>query len=219
MQFKQMLKASLKPSRGFFATLVLVGVVASVLSLTPTHGAANTLAETCANPPAVPTFNYWPVTYSDVNTPLCHDFPAIDAAVDVNHPQFSNSEADWNDGLTIGDNQQGAVLMYLHNGAANDPVSAPQTQAHDVKITTVTEQNVGPTHQISVTYSASNAASYTRSYTVHTPANSKLEVIPNTGYMYSYEGHPIADQQQLNIGNSVFNLGTLDACFEYSIFL
>jgi uncharacterized repeat protein (TIGR01451 family) len=215
MQFKQMLKASLTPGRSLLATLVMVGVVASVLSFAPTHGAANTLAETCANPPATPTFNYWPVTYDDVNTPLCHDFPAIDAAVDASHPQFSQSEADWNDGLTLTDGQQGAALMYLHNGAANN--LGDVTTAKDVKIITQTDTSVGATHQIKVTYSASNAATYTRTFTVKTPANAKLEVVPNSGALYSYEGHIL--QQGLDIGNSTRTLPELQACFEYSLFL
>ncbi len=218
MQFKQMLKASLKPGRNLLTTLVMVGVVTTGLVLTPTLGGANTSASTCANPPAVPTFNYWPVTYSDVNAPLCHDYPAIDAALDTTNPQFSQSEADWNDGLTIGDGQTGAVLMYLHNGAANN-LDPALTTAKDVKIITQTDTNVGPTHQVKVTYTASNAASYTKSYTIKTPANSKLEVLPNSGFMYNFEGQPIADQRNLNIGNSTFALGDLDACFEFSIFL
>jgi hypothetical protein len=74
MQFMQMLKASLTPRRSLLATLVLVGVVASVMGIAPTYGRSTTLAETCANAPTTPTFNYWPITYNDTNTPFCHDF-------------------------------------------------------------------------------------------------------------------------------------------------
>lgn len=218
MQFMRMLKASSKPGRNIIATLAIVGVVASVLSFVPTHGAANTLAETCANPPAVPTFNYWPVTFDDTHTPLCHDFPAIDAAVDAANPQFSQSETDWNDGLTLADGQTGDALMYIHNGAANN-LDPNITTARDVKITTQTDTTVGPTHQIRVTYTATNASPYTKSFTVKTPANSKLEVIPNTGFMYDYMGRDVLNQQHLNLGNSTFSLGDLDSCFEFSLFL
>ncbi len=101
MQFMQPLKTILFSRRGALSTMALVGVVASVLSFTPTKGAINTLAESCANPPTTPTLNYWPVTYDDVNTPLCSDFPAIDAALDTTNPQFSQSESDWNNGLQL----------------------------------------------------------------------------------------------------------------------
>jgi uncharacterized repeat protein (TIGR01451 family)/fimbrial isopeptide formation D2 family protein len=57
------------------------------------------------------------------------------------------------------------------------------------------------------------------SFTVHTPADSHLELYPNSGQMYTYEGVPILDQQNLNLGNSTFTLGDLDACFEWSVFL
>lgn len=218
MQFMQMFKASLKPGRSILASLVLVGMAASVLSFVPTHGAANTLAETCANPPSTPTLNYWPVTYDDVNTPLCHDFPAIDAAQDTSNPQFSQNETDWSNGLSLTDGQQGVALMYIHNGAANN-LDPAQTTARNVRITTRTDTTVGSDHQISITYAGDNTNTVNKSFTVHTPSNSKLEVIPNSGFMYDYQGHVVLDQQNLNLGNSTYTLGDLDACFEYSLFL
>lgn len=207
-----------KSGRSVIASLVMVAVAATVLSFVPTHGAANTLAETCANPPSTPTLNYWPVTYDDVNTPLCHDFPAIDAAIDTTNPQFSNSETDWQNGLNMTAGQQGVALMYIHNGAANN-LDPETTMARDVKITTSTPSVAGTSHRIEVTMRGSNTNTVNKSFTIHTPANSKLEVIPNSGFMYDYEGRVILDQQNLNLGNSVFDLGELDACFEYSLFL
>jgi uncharacterized repeat protein (TIGR01451 family) len=218
MQLLQMLKASLKPGRGAIATLVMVGVVASVLSFVPTHGASNTLAESCPNPPSTPTLNYWPVTYDDKNTPLCHDFPAIDAALDTSNPQFSQSASDWSNGLTMQNGQQGVALMYIHNGASNN-LDPAITTARNVRITTQTDTSVGSSHQIRVTMAGDNTNTVNSSFTIHTPANSQLEVIPNSGFMYDYQGRVILDQQNLNLGNSTFNLGDLDACFEYSIFL
>lgn len=217
MQLSKMSKASSKSGRSIIASLVMVAVAATVLSFVPTHGAANTLAETCANPPSTPTLNYWPVTYDDENTPLCHDFPAIDAAVDTTNPLFSQSEADWQNGLQLNPGQQGVALMYIHNGAANN-LDPDDTMARDVKITTATQTRVGTEHRIDVTFRGSNTNTVNKSFTIHTPANSKLEVIPNSGFMYNYEGRVILDQQNLNIGNSTYTLGDLDACFEYSLF-
>ncbi len=218
MQFMQMLKASLVPRRSIIATVVMVGVVASVMGLMPTHGASNTLAENCANPPVTPTFNYWPVTYSDVNTPFCHDFPAIDATKDGSTHTWSQSEAQWNSGLTLNVGDNGIAGMYIHNGAANN-LDPAQTTAKNVHIITHTDTTPGTDHQISVTYKADNAASYTKSFTVHTPANAQLVVTPNSGFMYDYQGHLVLDSQNLNLGNSDYALGDLDACFEYSLFL
>ncbi len=217
MQFKQMLKATLVPRRNILASLVMVGLVASLMAFTPKSGAIG-LAQDCPNPPSTPTFNYWPVTYDDQNTPFCHDFTAIDAALDVSNPHWSQSEADWNDGLTLQVGQQAAAGLYIHNGAANN-LDPAQTTAKTVHIITETDTAPGSTHLIKVTYTADNAATYSKSFTIHTPENSKLEVIPNSGYMYDYQGRVILDQQNLNLGNSDYTLGDLDACFEYSLFL
>ncbi len=217
MQFMQMLKASLLPRRSAIATLAMVGVVASVMGLMPVKGAVVS-AENCPNPPQTPTFNYWPVTYDSVNTPFCHDFPAIDASADSNPLQWSTSQADWDNGLSLNPGQQGVAGIYIHNGASNN-LDPAQTTARNVHIITQTDTSVGTTHPITVTFTADNAAPYTRTFNVHTPANSKLEVIPNSGFMFDYEGRLILDQQNLNLGNSDFALGDLDACFEYSLFL
>lgn len=218
MLFTQMFKTSLKPRRSLFASFALVAVIASVLSFAPTHGASNTLAATCANPPKTPTFNYWPITYSATQAPECHDFQAIDAAVDTNNPVWSTSEADWNDGLTLPIGGQGLAGIYIHNGAANN-LSTSQTTAQNVRIITETDTTVGTAHKIKVTFTASNAPTYTKSFTVYTPSNAKLEVVPNSGRMYDYQGHQIIGEQNMNLGNSVYELGVLDACFEYSLFM
>lgn len=223
MQLMQMFKTILKPRYSVIATVVMVGVVASVMGLAPTHGASNTLAQDCANAPSTPTFNYWPVTYNDpeitgVPTPFCHDFPAIDAAVDTDNPVWSSSESDWNNGLAMTVGQQGAAGMYLHNGAANN-LPLADTTAKNVHIITKTETTVGGSHKISVTYTADNAPTYTKSFTIHTPADAQLQVVPNTGFIYDYQGRVVLDHQNLDLGNSDYRLGNLDACFEYSLFL
>lgn len=172
----------------------------------------------CENAPTKPTLNYWPVTFSDYDTPKCHDFPAIDAAVDDGSLGFSQSQSDWNDGLYLDAGQQGVALIYIHNGASNT-IDRAQTTAKNVRITTSTSTGKSSTHTLSVTMAGDNTNTVRQSFTVKTPANSRLEVIPNSGFMYAYDSMPILDQQRLNLGNSTFNLGDLDACFEYSLFL
>lgn len=205
---------------GLLGSLVAVVVVALVLALVPQKTNTKTLAENCVNPPTTPTLNHWPVTYDDENTPLCHDFPAIDAAVRPasGSPVFSQNEADWNNGLQLNVGQEGVALMYVHNGAANN-LPAEQTTAKNVKITTTTDTSVGSTHALTARFAGDNTNVVNKTFTVHTPANAKLEVIPNTGFIYDYEGNLLPNSSNLNIGNSTFNLGDLNACFEYSLFL
>ncbi len=205
---------------GLLGSLIAVVVVAMVLSLVPQKTNTKTLAENCSNAPTSPTLNYWPVTYDDENPPFCHDFPAIDAA--VYNPNgdtvYSQSEADWNNGLNLNVGQTGVALMYIHNGAANN-LPIEQTTARNVKIVTQTDTSVGSTHAISVRFSGDNTNTVNKSFNIHTPSKAKLEVIPNSGFMYDYDGNLILDQQNLNLGNSTYTLGDLDACFEYSVFL
>ncbi len=205
---------------GLLGSLIAVVVVALVFSFVPQKMNTKTLAENCANPPTTPTLNYWPVTYDDENTPLCHDFPAIDAGKYVAGGQtvYSQSESDWNDGLTLQTGETGAVLMYIHNGAANN-LPQEQTTARNVKITTETQSNVGSTHTVTARFAGDNTNVVNKSFTIHTPSNAKLEVMPNSGFIYDYEGNPLPGLGNLNLGNSVYNLGDLNACFEYSLFL
>ncbi|MEZ4180263.1 MAG: DUF11 domain-containing protein [Candidatus Doudnabacteria bacterium] len=214
------LKNHLSSRFGIFSSVALIGALAVVMFAIPQITNIHTSAENCANPPITPTFNHWPVTYDDANTPLCHDFPAIDAGkyVQGQDTVFSQSQSDWQDGLTLNTGEQGVALLYLHNGAANN-LDPSMTTARNVKVTTQTDTSVGGTHTLRVTYSADNAASYTKTFTVNTPSNAKLEVLSNSGQMYDYEGRVITGESNLNLGNSTYTVGDLDACFEYSVFL
>ncbi len=203
---------------GLLGSLVAVVAVSLVLSLLP-KATAQLHAENCVNPPTTPTLNYWPVTYDDQNTPLCHDFPAIDAAVynQGTAPTFSQSEADWNNGLELTAGQRGVALMYIHNGAANN-LPASQVQAKNVKVTTTTDTSVGSTHTITVKYQGDNTNTVTKSFTVKTPSNAKLEVESNSGAIYDHNGQ-LTGATGLNLGNSTYTIGDMNACFEYSLFL
>lgn len=203
---------------GLLGSLVAVVAVSLVMSLLP-KATVQLHAENCVNPPTTPTLNYWPVTYDDQNTPLCHDFPAIDAAVynQGTAPTFSQSEADWNNGLELTAGQRGVALMYIHNGAANN-LPASQVQAKNVKVTTTTDTSVGSTHTITVKYQGDNTNTVTKSFTVKTPSNAKLEVEANSGAIYDHNGQ-LTGTTGLNLGNSTYTIGDMNACFEYSLFL
>ncbi len=203
---------------GLVGTMLMIVVTSLGLAIIP-QSTARTNAENCVNPPTTPTLNYWPITYDDQNTPLCHDFRAIDAARYVANQdlEFSQSETDWQNGLSLDVGQEGVALMYLHNGAANN-LPAEQTTARNVKIQTTTETSTGSTHRISVRMAGDNTNTVTQSFTVHTPSDAKLEVIDNSGVMYDYEGNRVPGYDNLDLGNSTYTLGDLDACFEYSLF-
>lgn len=220
-----MQKNNLLSRSGIIVSTFLVAILALAMFVMPTQGNLQTKADSiCDNAPVTPTFNFWPITYDDVNTPACHDFRAVDAAkLDGVHPAvFSQNETDWQNGLDLQSGDTGIVLGYIHNGASNT-IDRSLTDAENVKITTHTDTTVGSSHAITVTYTGQDTsgramAPYTETYTVHTPANAALEVVPNSGNFYTYDSRLISDMQNSDLGNSTFNLGKLNACFDFSLF-
>jgi len=162
-----------------------------------------------------PSFNPFPITFDDKNTPFCHDFPIIDVALDTKNPRFSKSKEEYLSVRRYSAGDQIAVLMYINNGAYSSLY--PTTIAKDVKIITslIKEVNL---YKVSATFVANNAAPVTGNVHIQTNDDEELEVIPNTGFMFDYEGRRILDQQNLNFGNSVYILGDLDPDWQYSLF-
>jgi hypothetical protein len=161
----------------------------------------------------VPVFNPYPVTYSDENTPVCHDFPIIDVAKDEKHPRFARSEDEYFSVRNFNEGDQIVALLYMNNGGIDEK----NFTARNVKISTSITSN-GNQHKIAATFTGDNVEPASGSVTVQTNPNEYLEVIPKSGFMYDYEGNLILDQQGLNLGNSTFKLGDLDPGFAYALF-
>lgn len=222
-----MQKKNLLSRVSVIVSVLTIASLAIALFAMPTLRNTQTKANTniCDGAPVTPTFNYWPVAYgTDANFPACHDLRGIDAAKldGVNSPVFSQNEADWQNGLNLNIGDTGIALGYIHNGASN-LIDRRLTDAHDVKIITSTDTAVGSSHTLKVTFTGKNSdgqpmAPFSETFTVNTPANAKLEVIPNSGNFMTYDHELIEDMQNSNLGNSTYNLGLLNACFEYSLF-
>jgi uncharacterized repeat protein (TIGR01451 family)/fimbrial isopeptide formation D2 family protein len=214
MQIKNLVSRS-----GVIVSTFMVAMLAFAMLLAPTKGNTDLKANDCGDAPTVATFNHWPVHYGSGTLPDCQDFPAIDAAKHTTSgsPVFSNSEADWNDGLTLNSGDNGIVRIYLHNGAANDGVDPDDVAATNVQVRTETDTAVGATHQVSVRFTADNAQAFNKTFTVKTPSNAKLELVPNSGQVWSYDNQLLQDG--LTLGNHTATIPRLDACFEYSLFL
>jgi uncharacterized repeat protein (TIGR01451 family)/fimbrial isopeptide formation D2 family protein len=214
-----MQKKNLLSRSGLIVSTFMVVALAFTFLVIPTQEGTRALAETCTNAPQVPTFNPYPVMYVDDGPLFCHDLPAIDAALHTStgEPVFSRNAADWQNGLQLNNGEFGVAAGYIHNGAVNN-LPLEITTARNVRIKTETDTSVGTSHQLRVTYTADNAAPFTQTFTVNTPAGSRLEVIPNSGNFYTVEGILIEDMRNLDLGTgNTYNLGDLDACFEYSL--
>lgn len=161
----------------------------------------------------VPIFNPYPVTYADNNIPFCHDFPMIDVIKDNKVTVWSQSEAEYTSVRRFKSGDVIVVGLYMDNGG----IDTTEYTAKNVNIKTqlITEGN---RHRIVATFSGDNVASKTGEILVETDNDERLEIIPNSGLMYSYEGSVVMDQRNLNLGNSTYILGDLDPGFQYSLF-
>lgn len=167
--------------------------------------------------PDHPVFNIDPVTYRDgAETQVCSDFPLIDVALDTTNPQFSRSKNDLEAirQFDVGNNI--AVLLYMHNGAANN-LSAEQTTAKNVLIETSIKRD-GNIYTLRANFLADNASSRSESVQIRVNDDEELRLITNSGYAYNVKGVVILDMQNIDLGDSTYLLGDLDAGWEYSLF-
>lgn len=198
---------------GVPAIAIVVAVVASAAFFTPTYGNV-AKSETCANPPSVPTLNNFPVTFTNPGE-LCKDFPAISARV-VSNGHYANSQAELDAGITAQSGDEIYVRVYVHNGAANN-LDQSQTVARNVQVTTNVDTAVSSTHTLSVTMKGTNTNTVSKTFTIRTNSNERLEVISGSGEVFDYQANLL--NSGLNIGNNTYTVGDMNACFEYSKFL
>ncbi len=163
-----------------------------------------------------PVFNPYNLTFNDENTPLCHDFPIIDVAMDTPNPRFAQSEAEYNSIRKFNAADQLVVLIYINNGA-DSSLDRNKTTAKNVKILTSITNN-GNLYKISATFTGDNMKSVTGSVNVQTGSDEFLEIIPKSGFTYTYDGYLIENSKGLDIGNPTLDIGILDAGMKYSLF-
>lgn len=169
----------------------------------------------CMHLPSKASLNVLPVQYGTSAGFNCTDFPAIDARV-VNGGTFSTSTQDWADGLSAKLGDEVYVRLYIHNSARLDEDSA-MTIARDVTVVTRINSTTDSDHVISVTIRGDNTNTVTSSFTIHTPPDGKLQILPASGELYDYRGHLIKSGFQ--IGDDTYLLGSMQPSFERSRFI
>ncbi len=167
----------------------------------------------CTGAPTAPTFNPFTITYTDED---CKDYPAIDARL-ADGGQYSQNQQDWDNGLDARNGDEVYVLMYVHNGATDVGLPVDPHEMHNVKVATEVPTNTGTRHTLRTTFTANNAATYTKSFTINTAENEKLEVINGSGELYNYQNQKIGSG--FNVGNTTYTIGDLRACFKYSLLI
>ncbi len=177
--------------------------------------ATNSNVVNCGDAPSQPQFNIYPITFAD-RAEDCKDYPLIQMKK-VNGGRYAANAQEWNQGITGDNGDELFVTLYIHNGASNT-IDRSLTTAKNVKLAVQVPTTVGTQRKIAAVVSADNSIDAAASdYIVNTPANSHIEVVPNSGEMFDSQGNLI--QAGFEVGNKESNLGDLQACFDYSIFV
>ncbi len=166
----------------------------------------------CDNAPQVATLNPFPLKFQD--TEICRDYPVV--AAKIVNGAWPQNITELVNGINAQAGDEIVVRIYVHNGAiANGNPSI--TTARNIKVKTTLDGSVGSFHSISVIAGSDNTNTIQGNFNIHTGPNDRLTIIPGSGQRLNYFANVIASG--LNIANTTFNLGDMQACFEFSQFL
>lgn len=170
----------------------------------------------CPNPPTVATFNPYPVTFAPQGE-VCKDYPAITAKNFTRGGQYPTSQSQFDAGIDATGGDIVDVLVYIHNGAAQNV--GDQAIARDVRVSTDFGLNQRIRHSIDTIFTGSNVSNSGFSGRVHvnTPGNERIEAVPNSGELFDANGNRLLSN--LNLANSTYTIGDQLPCFEFSQFL
>lgn len=165
-------------------------------------------------------FNPYPVDFSQAGLD-CHDRPAITAKVVGG--DYPRSRSAYLNGVTARSGQEVEVLMYVHNGAADNIGSA--VTARNVTVTNSFGTKEREVHHMRVSIAGDgvvnspfdNTKTEYADILINTASNERLEHISGSGRIFDYQGNQISSGH--NFGNNTFNLGDIQGCFEFAKFL
>lgn len=165
-------------------------------------------AEQCANPPAEPAFNIYPVTYT--GSTGCEDLPLT--RMRTLDGQYPMNSAELNAGLTLQSGQEAFVAIYIHNGGATN-LPESQTTAKDVRVSADIPTTTGTTRTAHIKVTALNADGIEQFYKINTGANDHIEIVPGSGERYDNNYNLI--DANFNMGNNILAIGDMKSCFEH----
>lgn len=194
-----------------FAILALVVVAGSLIP----NIYSRSQAVNCNNAPSVATLNFYPVTWNP-NGEACKDFPALTGR-NLNGGSYPTSQAQFNSGVTAHEGDMVQFRAYIHNGARIDG-DVNLTTARNIQVTTSFTNNTATnTSTVRVSFGGDNTNTVSSSMKVNLGTGETLQLVPNSGEKFKYDGSLVASGFQL--GDNTYNLGDLQACFEHSKFL
>jgi uncharacterized repeat protein (TIGR01451 family) len=203
--------------KGGKLSLLLIAVLAVGFFAANRHS-ESAQAVVCSGAPDHAQLNVFPITFQSP-AEFCHDYSPIDARLATDSGQYSQNQADYNDGLTAHDGDQVYILSYIHNGADNVGVSDSQTLAKQVAIATNVPTSTGTDHVITTHFAGSNTNTVNGSFTIHTAPDEHLEVVAGSGQKRNFTATQILDSGfDMGSGQS-YSIGDQHACFEFAVFV
>ena len=170
----------------------------------------------CSTPPSVATLNPYPITFASP-AEYCKNYEPIDMRHATETGQYSKSEQDWKDGIDAQPGDELYALIYIDNGAA-DNLPLRLTTAKNVKVTSKVDGEPGSLHFVSVSFSGENTNTVSGAFSVHTPQDCILEVVPNTGQIRNFTADKIL-RDHFQIGNNTIDVGDIAPGFSTDLFI
>lgn len=201
---------------------VAILMLISTFFAIPNVNSITNAAASCSPVYTQAIFNPYPVDFSAAGLD-CHDRPAITARVLTPGGDYPRSQSAYFNGITAHAGQEVEVLMYVHNGAADNIGSA--VTARNVVVTNSFGTQEREVHHMRASFSSPDAVNSPFDNTktqfadilINTASNERLEHIAGSGRIFNYQGNQISSGH--NFGNNSFSLGDIQACFEFAKFM
>lgn len=166
----------------------------------------------CDSAPSVATLNPFPLKFHD--NEVCKDYPVV--AARLANGSWPQNISELINGINAQAVDEIVVRIYIHDGAVTNGDPAVTT-ARNIKVRTTVDGSTGSFHSIDVIAASDNTNTIQGNFSIHTGPNDRLVVVPGSGQLFDYVANPVSSG--LNIANATYNLGDMQACFQFSQFL
>jgi hypothetical protein len=163
--------------------------------------------------------NYWPVTYA-ASSKSCNDYQSVDGRLVGDQYEYSQSQEEWERGLTARVGDEIFIAIYMNNGAVDnaEKINPGMGIARNVSLTTEIDLEPSALHYVRVRFVGDNTNTVNNSYKINTPGNERLEVVPKSGEIRDYQTTKVI-ATDLDIGNNTIPIGDLPPKWEAGRFL
>jgi hypothetical protein len=150
----------------------------------------------------------------------CNDYQSIDAKLVGEQYHYSQSQEEWERGLTAHAGDEIYAVVYINNGAAANAenINPGRGIARNVQLTTEISGEPSAVHYIKVRFAGDNTNTVSNSFKITTAAQERLEVVPQSGEIHNSMTSEII-AKNLDVGNNTIPIGDLPPKWEDSLFI